>query len=370
MGLFPWDDVFYHISDRSANLRLKYNEYQHTRDNIITAGAKHRNRLDQARSLLTTNFSLLIIQKIAKLDQSEYENFIDKHDEAQPEGASGYSAMPWIQGTVELLGIADAGTFVCLSFRAMLAARAGAVAIEEGTAIEMVNIAGRVGMLVEGIAQEAAEAGAEVIAEAIAEAGAQVGAEAGAEVGAEAVAEAIAEGVGVSSAGLLAATGIGIFVAVGLDTILGKINGAKEDKELSKQEQRLADALSALLGFLKKLQEDISSLETVIINQQREFLKNIKILDQIQSAGFDYDITPSLDNIPVFEQTSQQAVHLYGFLSIIRRDWTNFKENADELGLSPTWENFMMGELARKPSSMSVKVARKLLDYAKNNIKP
>ena len=94
----------------------------------------------------------------------------------------------------------------------------------------------------------------------------------------------------------------------------------------------------------------------------------MEFLDKIQSAEFDYNINPSLDNIPAFQLVSHQAVTQYGFLSIIRRDWTNFKENAVELELSPTWENFMIGELARKPSQMSAQVARELLEYAKNKI--
>ena len=228
MGLFPWEDFFYKISQRSHSLNEKYNQYQHVRDSILLNGSKHTTRLQQLRSQLTTNYALLIVLTIADMSDSEYEDFLGENNEDRPDSVSGYGAAPWLEGSVELLGFGGVLKFLSLGSRAIklaLAARAaraarGAAAVAEEPMIEMANLLRNVGMVGEG----GAEAGAEAVGEGGAEVGAEAVGEGGAEAGAEAVVGAVAEG-GVVSASALALSAASVFAAVGIDAILGAING-------------------------------------------------------------------------------------------------------------------------------------------------
>ena len=148
---------------------------------------------------------------------------------------------------------------------------------------------------------------------------------------------------------------------------------ARESRELEEHEQKLGEALAKVEAFNDRLQSSITSLEADIIKQQTLFVQNVKKLNSIQPATFEYDFKPSLDNIPKFETASQAAVTQYSFLYTIKTDWINFKANSEEEGYSPTWKIFTKGpngELSHKPHGMPRQVAQGLLDYAGERIQP
>lgn len=351
MSLLPWDDWFYHISKKEERVDNLYNTYLHQRDTIELKGESYNHQLAQYQSLCIYNAALLIADQNGTCSDSDYAQFLEANEAAKP----GKPARPEV---AEVLGYISGVTGSYLI---------GVAACRFGKNIALPFMKDTVQRLGKLLLQDVADAGTEAGVEALGEG-----------VG-ENVGDSLAEGVSESAAARFLATlslaGVGnlalaggIFAAVGIDAILGAIQGAKESKELDKQIGNLNSMLNKVNAYLDTLEESETKLKTGTVEAQSQFLKVIEELKKIQKPPNlqTYPSSTSIGQIPKFLAAAHDAQGFYGVLSNIRNNWHNAKLNNPDL----TWHSFEgMANVMMKPHMMSKDDFGLYLDYVAEHSK-
>lgn len=366
MGLFPWQDWFYNISQREQDLTTEYNNYISLCQTISANGAKLNTDINTLDKMYLYNYALLIILTQTKMDQSDYAQWLEENQALETAYPQNSTVVEVFQGASELTGLIFFGKFIWglgsaikNTYWSNSAEEVEAEATdEELTSLitmiepETVDVADDISLTESGQSE----------ASSITDAASESGFEAGSEAGIDAVDVAIESGSTASYG--LAASGIGILAAVGLDAILGAIEGSTESKELDKAKATLDDALTTTQKFADGVNDKNSEVNAKILDQQAIFLDNMKLLIKIQSATFDYDYDATdLNNASLFTSAMTNAVSEYGFLTTIRTDWENYKD-----GGQTDWDTFASFMKMIKPSDMTETVADSYLSYAKDKL--
>lgn len=327
MALLPWDDWFYNLSHRRHEVNSLHKQAVALQDQIQNQITVFNAHLKDYKYIIASNAALVIIANEIKMNDLKYKDFrVDL--EALPTPSEGIIPVEVGEMISELVGGA-------LIIRGIV--QFGKVAktwcsgsAEEGT---------------EAIGEEAAEEVAEVGAEAGIEAGAEVGGEITAETVGEGVAEGAAE-VAVEGASLssLAATGIGIFAAVGIDMIFGAIDGAKEKNELDDAINKLHTAVNKCQTYYNTVMSKMAVIDGGIVKEETRFKGIIGSLAQISGNEpiFKYEYDPTVVNASRFMAAQHAALTQYGLYIKMRQSWTLAVERNPEITKDEFIEDFLI----------------------------
>jgi len=357
MAMLPWDDIFYHVSQKEQRLNDLYNTYQHQRDQISLDGQNYNGKLDQYKTMIVYNSALLIAHNDATMKDSDFATWLKANDldkPGKPDGDEVAKAFQWVSTTT--------GT-VLVGLAVKNFAKTYALPAIKSIYQSMKNLWGTA---VEDVADQVADEGVQTGISAAADAAEEVGVDETVDAIAESIGEGVAEtaassfleGLGVSSIGNLALAG-GIFAAVGIDAILGAIDGAQEARELDNSINNLRSALNKVNSYLTVLKNNEKKVEDGIISCEKMFLQLMNILSKIQKPSFEWRYPVGMENRSNFKAAMYKAQNQYGILSKIRHDWQTMKQNNPSL----TWDLFKTVEEMQRPSSITKEQLDELLDF-------
>lgn len=324
MSSIPWDDWFYHLSDRRDEINTLHqnavNLANQTQTDILALNA----HLDTYRSLLAGNVALLAIRPLTVMDDLKLADYAVQVD-ALPPPPAGVVPIEMAQLITEALG---GGFALKLMWNAgkqvyrNLFANAG----EQGES-------------------DVVELGAEDLAEGLADAGVSEGSvttlEGATRYGGESVAEDAVDtvenvGEDVSEAGAkaifgdmtaasVAATGIGVFAAVGIDAVFGAIDGAKEKSELDDAVTKMQACVAKAQDFAAQVQSRTEQVKSGVVAEQNRVLKLVQSLAAIKAPTFAYDLQPGWDNTAQFLSLQQSAIEEYSVFVDLRNYYCKVK---------------------------------------------
>lgn len=370
MGLFPWDDLFYHLSQKSQHLNDLYNTYVHQRDQINIHGDLLRMRVEDLQYIIGYTNALLICSTVGVMTDDNYKQFMSNQDMAKPAAPKQPTVSQIIEGISELAGFAQMGISVYKyaklikqKFFSESAEEAGEAADEDVTALlsdEAVEVATEAGI------DEAGDA----LSASIVDAASNAGAETGTEAGVEAVGEAVAES-SLSAVSVACAAG-GIFAALGIDMILGAINGSKEAKKLDAATARMQAALDKVTAFIGHLDKDTKKAENELLNQINAFIKVMNVLNHVQTAKFTYEFPVALEYLPQWKHSVQKAADQYFYISTIRHDFNLYLENwkmdnPDKSFTATEYKAWKTMEKTQRPAFLTQDEAAGFLSYVEDH---
>ncbi|MDO4331882.1 MAG: hypothetical protein Q4C58_04265 [Eubacteriales bacterium] len=301
-GLLPWDNWFYKLSYRRDEVNQLHQQAVELQDVIQQQVTVFNSHLKDYQSLVGSNGALLIITRVIPMSEQQYKDYRVELDAVEKE----------VTGSVpleiaEMFSEMVAGTLICdaLFNLAKVAKTLCCAAEETEAALEEVTAAAETGI----------EAGIDAAAETAAITGEAVG-----EGIAEAAAEAAVEGASFSS---LAATGIGIFAAVGIDMIFGAIDGARERDALDQQISALNTAIQKSRDYFNAICSRLTEIDAGIIKEEQRFFSLMEDLAQIagQEPSFAYSYAPVAAEAENFKNAQRQALQQYGMFHDMKESW-------------------------------------------------
>lgn len=344
--LEPLTNKIYGISSKSAKLNNLYKQYCHQRAQIEVQGQAFNQHLDNLKSMIVYNSSLLIVVAHTKMGDSDYGQWLE-------------DTKPFTLGKPNVSEVAEVFAFVADTTAGVLVGK-----VVKNLASSLKNKL--FNEATQEAAEEGAESGIEDVAETLAESatdalesGLSNAGEDAAESLAEDVTEAAIEG---ATAGSLGAAAIGgaIVLAIGVDAIVSTIESAKTADALEKQTAKLQTALDQVNTYLDALNKKLNSVNTMITQQQQKFIKTMNLLNTIQPAKSFFNIEVSLKNTSKFLASMHDAAGQYFYLQAIKTNWTRMKQNMPNL----TWEMFTMIMDAQRPEQLTEKEVSGFLSYA------
>jgi hypothetical protein len=373
LGILPFADWFYHLSQKDDELNTKYNQYLTLVGTINANGVKYNHDLETLQKMMIINYSLIIISAQTKMSESDYIDFLNRTQELPPAKPTSATVITILDAVSGLLGMASLGNFFWSLGKAYGPALKNAVSSLFSKGGEAGGEAGgdiALDMFTQNGTDQATQVGVTALgdeeATAITDAATRAGVDAGTDTAIDAAETAIEEGTTASLASSAALSGAGILAAVGIDAILGAIDGAKQSSELEDAIDKLSKALAALSQFSTTLENNFTTLEEQVVRQEQAFLACMTILNGIQPATFAYgQQEATFINRVNFIVEMEQALTQYGFLTKVRNSWINYQSNQ---GASATWNGFTPIALAFKPPNMTVAIANEFLNYAKTKL--
>jgi len=293
--------------------------------------------LDNLRDLVVHNQTLLYLRAVTVGSDLEVDSFTTEI-EALPSPPAGIMPFEIIEVTAEgvsatlILKLLWNGAKQSVqSVRSFLVARPVAEGIElgdiEAGVLEDLFYTGVSARSVT-VLEQAASQGGEAVAEASIAAAEDVG-----QAASNAAARAI---FGSMSAKSLALTGLGIFVAVGIDAIFGAIEGAKEAEVLDDLIAKLGVALDKVKDFMREVQSHMKEIRKRTEEQEQIFLDLMEELTTIKTASFQFKYAVGFDNLAKFVAVQKQAISEYSLLVHLRNTYhdalqRNAKVTKDEV---------------------------------------
>ena len=379
MAIIPWDDLFFHISEREKKLKASYDTYVHLRETIMLSGELYTKQLRVYQEMSVWNASLMITYTQADMTDVQYTNWIKSertNEIPAPDSIRSPVVLEILQGVDELIGPAVGGKIMTASiskisntitnadfkkvFSNMISAfeNNSELGIEDLTTEQVAQIMDNFDDLPDAFD----EAGIAVFD---AEEGLTIDVEVGAEAATEASLASLAETITGFTLGALG-LGVGILVlgaAIGMDVVLGTIKGCVEDGEIKKAKKLMDSTLAVINTYNNKLEQGLVEVKAAILKQQQDFLLNLKVLNKIQKAHFDYNYEPGIDNIAYFRTAMKMAMLQYTYLYQIRSTWELAKCNKNDL----SWNDFKMFMQMQKPKELTKIQVDEFLEYAKNH---
>jgi hypothetical protein len=309
MGLLPFDDWIYNLPYKRDEVNREHQDVVNTQNTVQSRVLLFNTQLDQYKLLLTNNAVLIYIDKTVRLQDLQLKDFTTQID-ALPPPVNGDVVLNGFSAATELIG----GILV-LKF--------------------VVNL-GKIAKDALWPATEGAEnVGQEVIedmSEDALDAGIVDSTEAASTESLESVGEAVTDEVVESAtSAALASTGIGIFLAVGIDAIFGAINGAKEADQLDKILSDLDDKMKIVNGFLNTVNTKSADLTQKSVDQITLF-KNVAtgmkdLLPPGQAPTFDFSFPATTDSLAKCLAAQQAALTQFSLLSQLRTTYVNALNN-------------------------------------------
>ena len=103
MSLLPWDDWFYHLSQKHAELDEDYNKYMRLRDDYYTNGDQFNKKLDALKVLQSYNLTLLIVLHYATVNDSDYIAWLKANEVDKPPTILDRSSVVTVSQSVRVL---------------------------------------------------------------------------------------------------------------------------------------------------------------------------------------------------------------------------------------------------------------------------
>lgn len=381
MSILPWDDWFYHLSKKHRQLNEDYNKYMRLRDEIELSGNAFNHKLDQLQVLVIYNTALLINLQMSTVSDVDYAFWLKEHEE--PIKDIGRSRA--VEAFRDINAFANGGLI------AIAVKRFASKYIISGIKKAWGSISSRISNLGPGALEEALGEttsieveDAAVVAEDISTRLLNCGVDEAVATAAEGVGERVgvelAEGIVESSAKIfsrlalpelsnLAVVG-GIFACVGIDAILGAIEGAIENHKLEKELSHMNNALKIVEEFQSNLRSNDMKIDLEISRTKHALREAVLSLDRIQplpsdigmDTFFSSDVDPPLETwISVF----RQVAIFYGSLSTIRNNAVNYIANTKGEASYETF-NFIM-RMTMDKVQYPDNVLQALINYVADN---
>ncbi|KAL6918685.1 hypothetical protein ACHAP8_010669 [Fusarium lateritium] len=305
MGLLPFDDWIYHLPYMREEVNTKHDQVVKTQDTVQADVIAFNKQLDKFKLLLVNNSILLYISTTTQMDDLKLADFTTQID-ALPAPVKGDTILNGAEGGTELIGGATVLKFVvnlAKLAKQVIGGGAGEVAAEETEKV------------VSNLAEDALDAGITNVEEAAAsESLEEVGEAAG-----EEITEAVVES---STSAALASTGIGIFLAVGLDVIFGAINGAKERDQLQGILDQLDAKMKIVDKYLSTVNDKKGEIDTKTTDGISTFQKVASEMAVLLPTGhkptFRTDFSATLDNLDKCLEYQQLALTQFSLLTQLR----------------------------------------------------
>ena len=355
MAGIPWDDWFYNLPYKRNEINSLHTKAVNTENKVQTDIIYLNEQLATFRQLVAGNQTLLYMKTFIVVDDLELAKFQTEIDALPPPPAGivplefGQLIAETIGGGLVLKVLFHAGKEAIKRFFARGTQVTGETTTETlaGTMSEPLLEAG----LTEGsiVALEgAAEGGGEAIA------AASTGAVEA--VGTQVTKQAAKTIIGNMTARSLAATGIGIFAAVGIDAIFGAIDGAQENHEIDEEIKKMSDALDKVDGFEEQVQSTTRDVKNQMVTQESTFINVVDDLAHIKTPTFSYKYTTGFDNLSKFVAAQNAAIAEYSLLIQLRNTYAQAVKRNPKV----TKDAIINNVLFTAPASVTEKV---LNDY-------
>ncbi|KAM3064913.1 hypothetical protein ACMFMG_011260 [Clarireedia jacksonii] len=308
MGALPWDDWFYNLPWLRDQVNSRHDLLVRTQDDVQNDVIAFNKKLGNFKLLLVNNALLLYLSTTTQMDDLKLKDFQTQIDQL-PDPVKGDTILNAAEAASEAIG----GILV-LKFIVNLGQLAKQ-AILSGTGEAAAEEAEKV---VEALAEDALDAGITNVAEAASTESLEDVAEAGAEEVTEAVVES-------STSAALASTGIGIFVAVGLDAIFGAINGAKERDELQAILNQIDDKMKIVNKYLATVNDKTTEMNNSTVDGISTFKKVATEMEALLPTGhkptFQVDFPATVDSLDKCLAAQQLAIEQFSLLIQLRNTY-------------------------------------------------
>jgi hypothetical protein len=323
MGMLPFDDWIYHLNDRREEVNRLHSALMGLEQQLQNYTVDFNRNLDDYKSMVAVNSALVIVTNIIKMADEKYQDYAKTID-AEPPPVAGSIPTNVASLISEFVGGGQIlkAIFQFRKFAPNLFTEAGEEVGE---------------VITSGLIEAAAEAGVEATSEATV----KLTTETVGETVGETAAEAAIEGVSLSG---LASTGVGIVLAVGIDAILGAINGSKEKDKLDKQINNLQTALNKCTKYLNTLQKKGDTINEGLVKEGKRFEGLIGAISQVgeRQPTFDYKFDPIPANAQQVIKAQQAALQEYGEFVKLREDWINASKRKPGLAKKDFIESVML----------------------------
>ena len=318
MGLLPFDDWIYHLSFMRDEVNTKHTQVVQTQDTVQADVLAFNAQLDKYKQLIANNGLLVYISTAVQLDDLKLQDFTTTID-ALPPPVNGDTVLNFLGGTVELIGGILVLKFV-VNVGKMAKAKWFTPEDEGGEAppneIEMENLEDVGEDTMEDLGGDALDAGLSSTEESAST------------ESLESLGEDITEEtVETATSASLAATGIGIFLAVGMDAIFGAINGAKERDQLQDILDKLDAKMTIVNTYLNTVTGKVTEVNTNTVKQITLF-KNIatgmtKLLPDGHKPTFSVDFPATLESLDTCLADQNLAITQFSLLLQLRNTYVN-----------------------------------------------
>lgn len=384
MGMFPWDEAFFNIKGKSAQLNQLYTDYLDARSNLTSQGDLLKARLATGQRMALHVHGLLISSVVAEMSAPDYHQFLaDTQVDKTPPPRQATVAQ-FFSGMAELelsghLGKALWG-FMKLGGKPIVRTLKPFVKpLSEKAAQRLSAIVAKVGIqkaeqLAISSAGESAitsiTGSAETLALGSEEATQAVGAAARTATLA-ATAEA-AESTMSTIRGILVDTGPGIVIALGIDVLIGVIEGLSEKKQIKEATDKLTPAIAELQSFCGSLTAEVQTAEQYILDTIADFKALMEKLEKTSKPNFPCDFPVSVDDAIVDQwlQAMVAASKQYLFLGKVRQDFHNTlvhhaEKHPGQAYTEAEFDGWCSLEILSRPDGMDKETATAMLDYVK-----
>jgi flagellar hook-basal body complex protein FliE len=356
MGIFPWDDWFYNLPWLRDQVNSRHDLLVQTQDNVQTDVGAFNKLLGNAKLLIANNALLLYISTTIQMDDLQLRDFQTQIDQL-PDPVKGDIVLNSLEAGSEAIG-----GILALKFVVNLGQLAKKVIFGTGETATV-----QTEKVVVSLGEDALDAGITNVTEAAT----TESLENAAEAGAEEITEVVVED---STSAALATTGLGIFLAVGLDAIFGAINGAEEQSKLEDILKKLDDKMIIVNKFLDTVRGRATDLDTKTINGISTFQAIASEMERLLPVGhkptFQVDFPATLDSLDTCLDNQQKALVEFKLLVNLRNkyvDALNRNPNVTKDAVvnavlfdSPTWVTYELLD------SIWTEVLAKYSDMMKN----
>ncbi|MEM7111713.1 MAG: hypothetical protein AAF614_04725 [Chloroflexota bacterium] len=353
MAGIPWEDWFYHLSAKRDEINSLHTQavglVNTTQSNIL----KLNSHLDDYKKLIAGNTLLLVVKSQVVMDDLKLSDYTTQVNALEPPPAG---IIPLEFG--EVISEAVGGGFVLRIlwnstkqvYRSFFktAAKDGADATIESTSESLTE------PLLESGMQEASITALRGAGTDIAETAIKTTVDVGEDVAESATKTILGDLTGAS----LAATGIGIFAAVGIDAVFGAINGAKERDELNKQINNLQTCVNKAQGFSDTVDAKTTAIKAKVAAEEQKFINLMNDLTKIKKATFPYNYAANWDNLAKFQTAQQHAMNEYKVFMELR----NFYCRAKVRHPNGTKDSIIDAYLYSAPPSVTTAIANQYWD--------
>ncbi|MGY4967492.1 hypothetical protein [Streptomyces sp. 900105245] len=302
MPIVPWDQWFYNGSYKQEEIRSLHAEELALQSQVKKSVENFNISRASLQTLSAGNSILIVAANSIQMTDESYKDFLETVDEL-PEPPDEFSVTTIGSTIAEAAG----GSFALKAVWQL------------GTLT---------GNLVSGISEDAAEAiGEEAISEAaqILEDVSATGLELTLEDVGPLVAEEVAE-LAIEDATLatLGETGVGIFLALGLDMICGAIDGARKDAEYDDAITKLQTAVSRSSLFYNQILDKQAQVNIALYKEEERFKELMRALAQAaEPLNANYNLASTVNNASKFQSLIDMAIKQYGPFIKMRNLWFN-----------------------------------------------
>jgi len=314
MGLLPIDEWVYHLDFKRDEVNRKHQEVVNTENTVQSRVLLFNTQLNQYKLLLANNAILLYIDKTVRMNDLQLKDFTVAIAELEPP-VKGDIVLNSLITYTELIG-----KKLVLKFLANLKK-----VIKERYWTDSESAEGLDEDVVENLADESFDSGI-VDSESVSSTESLEDVE-------EEVTEAVVED---ATSAALASTGIGILLAVGIDVILGAINGAKEVEQLDSIISDLDSKMKIVNGYLATVNKKSDEITTGAVTQIQTFKDvsagMLKILPPGHQPNFDFGFPDTIASLDECLAAQQAAISQFGLLIQLRNSYQTALDN----GRNPT----------------------------------